>query len=199
MLARDVMTGPVVTLLPAHSVRWAIRVLFANAITAAPVLDDDGTLVGIVSEMDLLRGEFQPDPRTSMRIAPGQTAPPPPLRVEEVMTRQVVTVTPTTDAIRLVELLVTKRVKSLPVLRDDRVVGMISRRDLIRVLARSDEELRADVLAALSEQYPLGPRWEVAVHDGVATLGGHADGHHDRIADLLARTVPGVIRVRHLP
>ncbi|WP_440073550.1 CBS domain-containing protein [Streptosporangium sp. OZ121] len=198
MLARDIMTGPVVTLLPAHSVRWAIRVLFANAITAAPVLDDDGTLVGIVSEMDLLRGEFQPDPRAALRPILGHASPPP-LRVEEVMTRQVVTVTPTTDAARLVELLVAKRVKSLPVLRDDRVVGMVSRRDLIRVLARSDEELRADVLAALSEQYPLGPRWEVAVHDGVATLGGHADGHHDRIADLLARTVPGVVRVRHLP
>ncbi|MGJ6969272.1 CBS domain-containing protein [Streptosporangium sp. G11] len=198
MLVRDVMTGPVVTLLPAHPVRWAVRVLFANAITAAPVLDDDGTLVGIVSEMDLLRGEFQPAPRTSMRMAPGHTARPP-LRVEEVMTRQVVTVTPTTDAVRLVGLLVTKRVKNLPVLRDDRVVGMVSRRDLIRVLVRSDVELRADVLAVLSEQYPLGPRWEVAVHDGVATLGGHADGHHDRIADLLARTVPGVIGVRHLP
>ncbi|GAA2987510.1 CBS domain-containing protein [Streptosporangium longisporum] len=198
MLARDVMTGPVITLRPAHTVRWAVRVLLANAVTAAPVLDDDGTLVGIVSEMDLLRGEFQPDPRTAMRPILGHAAPPP-LRVEEVMTRQVVTVTPTTDVARLVELLIAERVKSLPVLEGERVVGMVSRRDLIRMLARSDEELRADVIAALTEQYPLGPSWDVTVEDGVATLSGHADDRHDRIADLLTRTVPGVTRVRHLP
>ncbi|GIH73898.1 HPP family protein [Planobispora longispora] len=197
MLVRDVMSSPVVTVSPDDSVREAVRVLYTHNITAAPVVDDSGALAGIVSEMDLLQGEFQPDPRATVRAVPGNAAPPP-HRVAEVMTREVVTVSPVTDAVQLVGLLVAKRVKSLPVVQNDRVVGMVSRRDLMAMLARSDKKLREDVLAALHEQYPFGPRWEVTVRDGVAELRGHAGVHHDQIADLLARTVPGIVRVRHL-
>jgi len=198
MLTRDVMTSPAITVLPTDPVRGAIRALHAHDITALPVVDGSGTLVGIVSEMDLLKDEFQPDPRASMRAVPGHSGPPP-HQVEEVMTREVVTVTPTTDAARLVDLLVAKRIKSLPVLLEGRVVGMVSRRDLMAVLARSDEDLRAEVLTVLREQYPSGPSWEILVKDGVAELRGDGNGHHDQIADLLTRTVPGVVRVRHLP
>ncbi|GAA2899269.1 CBS domain-containing protein [Streptosporangium fragile] len=201
MLVREVMSSPVITVHPADTVRRAVRVLHAHDITAVPVLDGAGHLVGIVSEMDLLRGEFAPDPRASLRPVAGHDAPPP-RRVEEVMTRQVVTVTEATDAATLIDLLVSRRIKSLPVVAGDRVVGMVSRRDLIAVLARPDEELRADVIAALREQYPSGPRWDVVVRDGVAEVRADADesgasGEHTRIAELIARTVPGVVRVGH--
>ncbi|GII05535.1 CBS domain-containing protein [Planobispora takensis] len=197
MLVREVMTSPAITVLSTDPVRTAVRVLYAEGITAAPVLDESGALVGIVSEMDLLQGEFQPDPRATVRAVP-EHATPPPYRVSEVMTREVVTVTPSTDATQLVDLLVVKRIKSLPVVAEDQVVGMVSRSDLMAVLARPDEDLRADALAALAEQYPFGPSWEVAVRQGVAELRGHAGGHHDQIADLIVRTVPGIVRVRHL-
>ncbi|MFF5205721.1 HPP family protein [Streptosporangium sp. NPDC000396] len=197
MLVREVMTSPVITIRRTDPVRRAVRALHAADITTAPVLDEAGRLAGIVSEMDLLRGEFQRDPRASARAVLGHGGRVP-LRVEEVMTPEVVTVTETTDVVTLIDLMVCKRIKSVPVVRDGRVVGMVSRRDLLTMLARPDEELRTDVISALSEQYPGGPSWDVVVRDGVAELRGHYGEHADQIADLLARTVPGIIRVRHL-
>lgn len=200
MLVRDVMTSPAITVARDAPVRRAIRILHENDITAAPVVDAAGTLVGVVSEMDLLRGEFDPDPRASV-LPVRPTAAPPPRQVADVMTRDVVTVTENTDATMLIELMVSRRIKSLPVLRGDRVVGMVSRRDLLRMLARPDEELRAEVLALLAEEFPGDPDWQVTVRDGVAELRAPADGAPDpgreEIAARLARTVPGVTRVRH--
>nr|WP_063792039.1 CBS domain-containing protein [Nonomuraea pusilla] len=220
MLVREVMTSPAVTVRRTDTVRRAIRVLHGHDITAAPVLDDSGRLVGVVSEMDLLRDEFEPDPRATA-IPPSGGGAPPPHRVEEVMTAGVVTVTGTTDVTVAIDLMVGRRIKSLPVVDGGgAVVGVVSRRDLMAMLARPDEELRGEVVEALREQYPGGPVWEVAVRDGVAELTGafhHAGdeparpenagfdnaGFDDadktaRIAGLLARTVPGIVRVRFL-
>ncbi|MEU7746049.1 CBS domain-containing protein [Nonomuraea sp. NPDC049158] len=197
MLVREVMSSPAITVRRTDPVRQAIREMHGHDITAAPVVDDAGRLVGVVSELDLLRGEFEPDPRASLRPV-DPSAEPPPRRVMEIMTREVVTVTETTDVTAAIDLMVGKRIKSLPVVRGERVVGMVSRRDLMAMLARSDERLRQDVIAALREHYPFGPSWDVAVHDGVAQLSGPPHQHADHIADVLARTVPGIVRVRHL-
>ncbi|MEU4514422.1 CBS domain-containing protein [Nonomuraea wenchangensis] len=198
MLVREVMSTPAITVRRTDPVRHAVGVLHGNDITAAPVVDEGGRLVGVVSELDLLRGEFGPDPRATARRLPLPEAPPP-RQVHEVMTDAggVVTVTETTDVTTAIELMVGRRIKSLPVLRGEEIVGMVSRRDLMAMLARPDEELRAAVEAALREQYPSGPRWTVAVRDGVAELRGPGHEHADKIADVLARTVPGVVRVRH--
>ncbi|MFD1546062.1 CBS domain-containing protein [Nonomuraea guangzhouensis] len=197
MLVREVMSSPAITVRRTDPVRQAIRTLHDHGITAAPVTDDADRLVGVVSELDLLRGEFEPDPRASVQPA-HQSAEPPPRRVMEVMTREAVTVTETTDVTKAIDLMVGKRIKSLPVVQGDRIVGMVSRRDLLAMLARPDEQLRQDVIAALHEHYPFGPSWDVTVRDGVAQLSGPPHQHADHIADLLARTVPGIIRVRHL-
>ncbi|MFF0775225.1 HPP family protein [Nonomuraea wenchangensis] len=198
MLVREVMSTPAITVRRTDPVRHAVRVLHRNDITAAPVVDEGGRLVGVVSEMDLLRGEFGPDPRATARRLPLPEMPPP-RQVHDVMTGagEVVTVTETTDVTTAIELMVGRRIKSLPVLRGEEIVGMVSRRDLMAMLTRTDEELRAAVEAALREQYPFGPRWTVAVHDGVAELRGPRHEHADKIADVLARTVPGIVRVRH--
>ncbi|MFC4119842.1 HPP family protein [Nonomuraea zeae] len=197
MLVREVMTAPAITVRRTDPVRQAIRVLYSHDITAAPVVDDSDRLVGVVSELDLLRGEFEPDPRATARPVPAAHEPPP-RRVMEVMTRDVLTVTETTDVTTVINLMVGKRIKSLPVLRGEVIVGVVSRRDLMAMLARPDDELRLAVVAALHEQYPFGPSWDVAVHNGVAELSGPPHEHADRIADVLARTVPGIVRVRHL-
>ncbi|WP_125634259.1 HPP family protein [Nonomuraea sp. WAC 01424] len=197
MLVREVMSSPVVTVRRTDPVRRAVRVLYGHDITAAPVVDDSGRLVGVVSELDLLRGEFEPDPRATATAAAASGEPPPRL-VLEVMTREVVTVTETTDVTTAIEFMVGRRVKSLPVVRGGQLVGMVSRRDLMAVLARPDDELRAAVVAALAEQYPSGPGWTVAVRDGVAELSGPPREPADHIAGLLARTVPGIVRVRHV-
>ncbi len=197
MLVREVMTSPAITVRHTDPVRRAVRVLSGHRITAAPVVDDSGRRAGGVSELDLLRGEFEPDPRATVRPVPAAQAPPP-RQVMEVMTRDVATVTETTDVTAAIDLMVGKRIKSLPVLRGHEIVGMISRRDLLAMLARPDEDLRQAVVDVLREQYPTGPGWDVAVHDGVAELSGPAHEHADRIAGLLTRTVPGIVRVRHI-
>ncbi|MGW3353453.1 CBS domain-containing protein [Nonomuraea rubra] len=197
MLVREVMSSPAITVRRTDPVRKAIRTLYANDITAAPVMDDSGRLVGVVSELDLLRGEFEPDPRATVRPAQASHEPPP-RRVMEVMTREAVTVTETTDVTTAIGLMVGKRIKSLPVLRGEQITGMVSRRDLMAMLARPDHELREAVVAALREQYPFGPSWEVTVRDGVAELSGPPHEHADKIADVLARTVPGIVRVKHV-
>ena len=197
MLVREVMSSPAITVRRTDPVRRAIRVLHGHNITAAPVVDDSDRLVGVVSELDLLRGEFEPDPRATVRPVPPAHQPPP-RRVMEVMTHEAVTVTAGTDVTTAIDLMVGERIKSLPVVDGERIVGMVSRRDLMAMLARPDSELHEAVMAALREQYPSGPSWDVTVRDGVAELSGTPHEHADKIADLLARTVPGVVRVRHL-
>ncbi|WP_432920588.1 CBS domain-containing protein [Microbispora sp. CA-135349] len=185
MRAGEVMSSPAITLRRGDSVRRAIRVLYDHHITAAPVLGEHGELVGMVSEIDLLCGAF----------APGASVPG---TVGDVMSRQVSAVEDTTDARVLTDLMIAKRVKSVPVLRDERVVGMVSRRDLMGLLARSDDELREAVLAALRERYPSETSWEVRVRDGEVDLRGPEGQCPEHVADLLAQAVPGVRPARLL-
>ncbi|NEA26377.1 CBS domain-containing protein [Actinomadura bangladeshensis] len=195
MLVREAMTSPVVTVPPSATIRQAIRVLHEHAITALPVVDGAGRLVGIVSEMDLLRGVFERDPRAFARPVATTEAPAPHL-VEEVMTRDVETARPTTDVATLADTMMRTRIKSVPVVADSGLAGIVSRRDLIAILARGDARIRDDVLAAIDEYAPDGRRWDVSVSDGAVELsGGGADEPARRIADILARTVPGVTRV----
>jgi CBS domain-containing protein len=188
------MTSPVVTVSPSATVRQAIRVLYEHDITAAPVVDDAGAVVGIVSEMDLMRGEFPADPRAFVLPVSGPDEPPPRL-VRDVMITDVRTAQPTSDVAELTQMMLRTAIKSVPVLDNGVLVGMISRRDLMAVLSRDDERIRDDVLAALAELLPQGHDWTAEVHDGVVRLSGPADDDARHIAETLARTVPGVTRV----
>ncbi|WP_067461383.1 CBS domain-containing protein [Actinomadura macra] len=191
MLVREAMTSPVVTIPPGATIRQAVRVLDEHEITALPVLDG-GRLVGIVSEMDLLRGEFEADPRAFARPV-ARPGTPSPRQVGDVMTREVRTVRPTADVAELAEMMMRTRIKSVPVLDGPDIVGIVSRRDLVAILARGDARIRDDVLAAIAE-YGADP-WDVSVDDGAVELSGTAGESARRIAEVLARTVPGVTRV----
>lgn len=193
MLIREVMTTPVVTVAPRATVRQAIRVLHEHAVTAAPVAGDDGRMVGIVSEMDLLRGAFEADPRAFARPV-GASDEPPPRLVEHVMTTEVRTARPNSDAAALADMVIETGIESVPVLDGTALVGIVSRRDLIAVLARGDARIRDDVNALLVE-YGEERHWSVTVQDGIVTLHGRAGESTRRLADVLARTVPGVTRV----
>ncbi|GAB3979466.1 CBS domain-containing protein [Actinoallomurus acanthiterrae] len=189
---------PVVTVPRGWTVKQAVRLLYERDITAAPVVDDDGRMVGIVSEMDLLRREFEADPRAYLRPA-AQPESPPPAVVEEVMNPNVRTVRETDDVLKLVDMMITTGVKSVPVLRDADLIGIVSRRDLMGILAEGDERIRDDVRAALRELSAETATTRVAVHEGIVELRGDGDDRTARIADVIARTVPGVIRVVHRP
>ncbi|MFG2085882.1 MULTISPECIES: CBS domain-containing protein [unclassified Spirillospora] len=194
MLVREAMTSPVVTIPRSATVRQAIRILHEHCVTALPVVDEPGRLAGIVSEMDLLQGVFEHDPRAFARPV-ATTASPSPRLVEEVMTRDVETARPNTDVAVLAETMMKTKIKSVPVLDGSAIVGIVSRRDLIAILARGDARIRDDVLAAIAEYGAGGAHWDVSVRDGAVELLGRADESAQRIADVLARTVPGVTRV----
>jgi CBS domain-containing protein len=168
--------------------------LVRHEVSAVPVVED-GALVGIVSEADLVPLELAPDPRA--HLAPVREPPPGVPRVAaEVMTREVVALPEGADAAEAGRLMLERRIKSIPVVQGRRVVGIVARRDLLKVLARGDEEIAGDLRTLLEEE--LGPPspYRVTVRDGVVELTGPPDPTVRRLATLLVRGVPGVVEVR---
>ncbi len=198
MRASDIMTRDVIWVSPQTPVPEAIGLLSLYNITSAPVLDADGEVVGIVSELDLLKGRMPHDPRSSMRARPD--GPDPARVVEEVMNEPVLCLPDTTDTADLAEVLVSNNVRAVPILRGHELVGIVSRRDVLRTVLRSDSSIRAEVcqrLAAFaSSATPATRSWQVEVADGIVTVcGSFLDARETRAVIALARTVPGVLRV----
>ncbi|MDQ1483769.1 MAG: hypothetical protein QOF35_1845 [Actinomycetota bacterium] len=191
MLVREVMTSPPVTVGPGTSLKRAIQLLDEHQITAMPVVDHVGHLMGVVSEADVLRDSVPADRRAHARLVE-ISAPTVQLVVTDVMTHLPVNVAPDDDLSQAVELLVDTQVKSLPVVGSGRVVGMVSRRDVIAVLARQDPLIEAEIDEELRR---AGVECTVEVNDGVVHLEG-ADGPDTlRIAQVIASGVSGVIGV----
>jgi CBS domain-containing protein len=150
MRAMDVMTTKVITVTPDTSVQELARLLCEQNISGAPVVDEHARLVGIVSEGDLLhRAETDTEHHTERRrarwlesIATDRTLARDYIKshgrfVRDIMTREVVTVADTTELAMIADLFETRRIKRVPVLRDSRLVGIISRANLVRALAAS--------------------------------------------------------------
>lgn len=194
MRVREVMSSPVVTVPPGMPLKEVARILVTRGISAVPVVED-GALVGILSEADLVPLELVPDPRA--HLAPLPEASPPAFRIaSEAMTRDVIALPEEADVADAGRLMLERRIKSIPVLRGRRVVGIVARRDLLEVLARSDEEIARDVEALLAAELGSPCPYRVTVRDGVVDLTGPPDPVDRRLATLLARGVPGVLEVR---
>src|SRR5512133_2632509 len=190
---RDVMSSPVVTVPPGMPLKEVARVLVTNGISAVPVVDG-GDLVGILSEADLVPLELAPDPRAHLARLPD--ASPSPSRVaSEAMTRDVVALPEEADVADAGRLMLERRIKSIPVVRGRRVVGIVARRDLLEVLARSDEDIARDLEALLAAELGAPSPYRVTVRDGVVDLTGPPDPVDRRLATLLARGIPGVLEV----
>src|ERR687887_889773 len=144
MRVREIMTAAVVTVTPRTGLKQAAALLVERGFTALPVVDDQGRLAGIVTEADLMPLESVPDPRTHI-LPPGAGHPAVAGTVAEVMTPKVVTLAPDADAADAARLMLAHGLRSIPVSADGRVVGIVTRRDLLRVLARSDEQIRQDL------------------------------------------------------
>jgi CBS domain-containing protein len=190
----DVMTRSVLTTTPATSVKDAAEVLARRGITALPVVGGTGVLVGVLTEADVLRGRFPPDPR---RKAWRGTAagPAPPATVGEVMSSPSLTASPRTDAADLAKMMIDRGVRSVPVVDEDGVVGIVTRRDLVRTIARDDALIVADVRRRLEAFGGLG-RWTVHTQQGAVTITDEsADPADHHVALVLAQAVPGVLHV----
>jgi CBS domain-containing protein len=182
---RDVMASPVVTVAPDAALKEVASLLVERRINAVPVVDAGDRLIGIVSEADLLSLE------TGQVAAAGGA---PPHSAGEVMRQSVYTLTGDTEATAAARLMLRHRLKSVPVVDGDRVVGMVTRRDLLRLLARSDEDIRADLERRVAQEVEALRQAVVKVRDGVVTV--DADGPCRQLVEQLARTVPGVVEVR---
>lgn len=194
MRVRNVMSSPAVTVPPEMPLKDLADLLVERAISAVPVVEG-GKLVGIVSEADLLVLESTPDPRSRLVPLPEPPAAVPRL-VAEVMTREVIALPEEADVAEASRLMLEHGVRSIPVVHGRQVTGVVARRDLLKVLARSDRDIGRDLEALLAEELGAPSPYRVAVRDGMVELTGPSDPTTRRLAELLTRGVAGVVGVR---
>jgi CBS domain-containing protein len=183
----DVMSSPVVSVPPDAPLKEVAATLVEHGINAMPVVDAGDRLIGIVSEADLLSLETQ----TGRGPAPARAR-----TAGEVMRQSVYTVTGDTDATAAARLMLRHRLKSVPVVAGERVVGMVARRDLLRLLTRSDDDIQADLERRLQEEIQALQRLAMPVAGGVITIDAGAGPLAHQLLEGLARDIPGVIEVR---
>lgn len=192
MLVKDVMTADPITVSPEVGVKAAITKLAFAGITSMPVVDSERRLCGIVSEADLI-AYLSDDPRAHERPI-AMRAVQAPRTVDDVCTRSPVTVRPQDDVTAAVDTMSAHGFKSLPVVDPDhRLVGILSRSDVLRALARDDEAIAMDICRLFDE---LGHSdWNVVVSSGTVEVSGPADPALSSLAHAVSRTVPGVVDV----
>jgi CBS domain-containing protein len=215
MQVKDIMTRNVISVDPDESIMKAARLMLQNRISGLPVIDKDGELIGIVTEGDFLRrGELGTQRRRpkwlEFILGPGRLAEEyvhaAGRKVDEVMTTDPVTVAEGDTLEKVVEVMERRHVKRLPVTRDGRVVGIISRSNLMHALASfardeedqvqpKDSQIRDSIIAVLDRQ-SWAPRVNVVVKNGVAELWGVITDDRERKALVVAvENVPGVEHV----
>ena len=211
MRVRDVMTTEVATVAAETPVEEVAQFLLDRHISAAPVVDQDGDLVGIVSEGDLIR---RPETGTerhrswwlALLTAPedlaGEYVKSHGHRASDVMTDDVIKVHEDTLLGELATLLEKRRIKRAPVMREGKLVGIVSRADILRALAATqaspppvpsadDRSIREQLLA--KEALPRGPQVNVVVNEGVVHLWGLIDSEEERKAlRVAAESIAGV-------
>ncbi|MGE5828024.1 MAG: CBS domain-containing protein [Micromonosporaceae bacterium] len=201
---RDVMTEQVVSVTEDVPYREIVETLAHHAVSAVPVVGADGRVLGIVSEADLLhKMEFtglephlrlleRKQRRTARAKASGDTA-------RDLMSAPAVTVSPEVALSAAAQAMEQERVKRLPVVDDQgRLVGIVSRRDLLRVYLRDDESVREEIRRqVLHRTLWIDPETvSVSVERGVVTLGGSVDRRSTaQIIVRVCETVPGVVEV----
>src|SRR5690348_15493 len=217
MKARDVMTRRVVSVEPDATVLEAIRLMLQNHISGMPVIDKTGNLVGMVTEGDFLRRtetgterkrsrwlEFFVGPRSLAEEYVRSHG----RKVEDVMTRDPVTISEESSLEDVVRTMERRRIKRLPVVSGAKVVGIVSRANLMHVLAsvestipatsKGDAAIRERILSELNKQ-PWAPLAliDVTVHNGsVEFWGTLTDEKQEEALRVCAENVPGVTAVR---
>jgi CBS domain-containing protein len=212
----DVMTREVVSIAPDASVMEAVRLMLQHKISGLPVIDGSGKLQGVVTEGDFLRRVETGTERKRSRLVefllgPGRLATDyvhaTGRKVDEVMTPDARTVGEDEPLEKVVHLMERYRIKRVPVVRGDKVVGIVTRQNLMRALASlalaehpvaaDDATIRERLLAELKRQSwaPVG-LIDVVVKDGVVKLSGALTDERERQAiRIAAENIPGVKKV----
>jgi CBS domain-containing protein len=202
MKVADAMSTDVLTVAPETPLKDAAALLARNRISGLPVLED-GIVVGVVSEADIvarstgsresrsLLGElFSGGRRRQEDVAA--------THVREAMSSPAITIPPGRPVAEAARVMVDRRVNRLPVVDDSRLVGIVTRADLVRAFVRPDEELEREIREDVAETalWIDSKRLDVAVDQGVVKLAGEVERRAD--AELLqhfAAAVPGVVSV----
>ncbi|HVO87542.1 MAG TPA: CBS domain-containing protein [Casimicrobiaceae bacterium] len=217
MKARDVMTHCVVTVAPEAPIGEAIARMISHQVSGMPVVDAEGRLVGIVSEADFLRRQelHTEAPRRrwlEMLLGPGSPAEEYSrshgLTVAQVMSREVIHVTPDTSLTDIVALMDEHSIKRVPVVEEGRVAGIVTRADLMSAVAAALGERKplTDADAAVREKVVREMKkqtWcpmhgiDVIVRGGVVTLKGTIfDERQRRALHVLVENTPGAKSIR---
>jgi CBS domain-containing protein len=197
------MTTDVASVRPDTSFHEVTQLLAERNVSAVPVVDDDGRVLGIVSEADLLHKlEFadgmsghaileRPAHRLARAKASGHLA-------KDLMTAPAVTLPAATSVVKAARLLESHRVKRAPVVDEDgRLVGIVSRADLLKVFLRTDADINHEIVGDLLKRLWIGPgELAVTVADGVVTVQGEVEQRSliDVVARLV-RSIDGVVDV----
>jgi CBS domain-containing protein len=180
MRVRDIMTRPVVSVHADTTVREATAALADGGFAALPVVDDAERVIGVFGQADALRAGAELRGRA----------------VVEAMTTPVEVVGPADETSVVADRMLRRHLRSLPVVEEGVLVGVVSRQDLLRTLVPDDDVVAGRVRALLDDYAGSRRRWSVAVADGEARVGGEfADDAERRVITALVRTVDGIVGV----
>jgi CBS domain-containing protein len=147
--AKDIMTTAVVTLKRDMGVKEAAETLLDNSIGGAPVVDDEGKVIGMVSESDLIMEDVKLHFPTFVHLLSGiiyleslksfeeKLRKAVGVKVEDVMSKKVITVTEDTPVEDIATLMIERKISRVPVVKKGKLVGLVSKRDIVRTIARS--------------------------------------------------------------
>lgn len=139
LTAKDIMTTPVYTVLPTDPIRKVAALICRHHISGVPVVDEQGHLVGIISERDILEAMYpdRPELRQRKPASPGKRMGRKvkdigDLPAESIMIREVITAPPSADALRLVSLMALRKIRRIPIVEGKKLVGIVSQGDVYR-------------------------------------------------------------------
>jgi len=204
VLIRDLMTTDVVTVTPSTPLKEAAELLASRRISGVPVVEPDGRVVGVLSEADVLvqeRGAPRPSPGLFAMIFDADVAWREKLgarTVADAMTSPAICIGPNRPVHAAAERMLDDGVNRLPVVEDDRLLGIVTRADLVRAFVRADHELEREIREEVfGRALWLDPdQLVVHVDEGVATIFGmlRADADEQAMVSLVSR-VPGIVNV----
>lgn len=203
--AREIMTSPVITVTPDTPVREVVTLMLQHRISGLPVVDAENRILGIVTEADLIHKEDAVQARPPVIPWHGRSLwlerkvdrhdKSKAMTAAALMTENVLTATEETGIRELAHVMVAHDVNRIPIIRDGRVVGIVTRADIVKVFTHSDEALITAARSALLHDLVIDPgRFVITSVNGVLNIAGELDLRTER--DLVVtclRSIDGVV------